>query len=183
MENRLSITPGFCFLWALCLLTLPLRWAMGAVFAAFVHELAHCIAVLFFGGQILTMKLGGHGAVMKVTPMTWGKEAICVLAGPIGSFSLLLTAEFFPEAAICGLAQGIYNLLPFYPLDGGRFLRILFSESISIAAEVFFGILLAGFGLWMVTQNSNPGLFILLLLWFPLIRGKITCKESKQAVQ
>ena len=151
--------------------------------AALVHELAHCAAVWLCRGRIRSVTLGGLGSVLEVSPMHPGKEALCALAGPLGSFSVILIADYFPEAALCALVQGIYNLLPFYPLDGGRILRILFSESLCSAAESFFLVLGAGFGLWTTLHNREIGAMILLLLWFPLFRGKITCKESKQRVQ
>lgn len=59
--------------------------------------------------------------------MSPGRELLCVLAGPAVSFSLLALARFFPRIAICGLVQGIYNLLPIYPLDGGKALRCMVS--------------------------------------------------------
>lgn len=156
---------------------------MGALLAALVHEFAHCVAIRLCGGQVISLQLGVGGAVIEASPMTPGKEAICALAGPIGSFSLMLIAEHYPEAAVCALIQGIYNLLPFYPQDGGRILRILFSESVCKAVKTSFVVLFAGFGLWMGTLNGEIGIIILAFLLIPLIRGKITCKESKQAVQ
>ena len=59
--------------------------------------------------------------------MTAGGELLCALAGPFGSLLLALLLRHVPELAICGLIQGVYNLLPLYPLDGGRALRCLFS--------------------------------------------------------
>lgn len=183
MGNKVTITAGFSLLWALCLLILPVRWAMGALLAALVHELAHCAAVWLFGGQVLSLKLGAQGAILETSPMQPGKEAFCTLAGPLGSFCVLLMGESFPEAGICAFFQGIFNLLPFYPLDGGRILGILFSERICNSAAAFFAVILAGLGIWTATQNREAGIVILLFLIVPLIRGKIACKESKQAVQ
>ena len=119
MENKLTITSGFCFLWALCLLILPLRWAMGALLAAIVHEFAHCAAIWLCGGNVFSFRLGTQGAFIETSAMTPVKEALCALAGPMGSFCLILIAEHYPEAAVCAFIQGIYNLLPFYPQDGG----------------------------------------------------------------
>ena len=183
MGNKLSLTPGFCFLGALCLLILPLRWSTGALLAALVHELAHCILIYICQGQIFSVTLGRQGTVMDVSSMGPGREVLCALAGPVGSFCVILLGNIFPEAAVCALVQGIYNLLPFYPLDGGRILRILFPERLYLAAESFFLVLLAGFALWIMTLNREVGGMIFLFLCFPLIWGKIACKESKQRVQ
>lgn len=62
---------------------------------------------------------------METLPMSTGRELIAVLAGPAASLLLLSLVRVFPRVAICGLIQGIYNLLPIYPLDGGKALRCL----------------------------------------------------------
>lgn len=183
MGDKITISPGFCFLWALCLLILPLRWATGAFLAALVHEAAHWCAVYLLGGQVFSINLRGHGAVMEASPMTSGKEALCALAGPAGSFLLVLLAEYFPEAAVCALVQGCYNLLPIYPLDGGRIIRCLFPDAVYRALEAFFLVLLVGFSMWLSIYHINLGILLLLIGSFPLIRGKIACKESNLAVQ
>ena len=72
------------------------------------------------GGRIWEFRLCAGGAVMEATPMSAGRELLCVLAGPVGG---LLLASFYrgiPRVAICAAAQSAFNLLPVYPLDGGR---------------------------------------------------------------
>lgn len=183
MGSRVKVTPGFCFLGALCLLVLPLRWGMGALLAAMVHETAHCLAVHLCGGSILSMSLGGNGAKIEAAPMSPGKSALCALAGPLGSFLVLLIAEHFPEVAVCGLIQGIYNLLPIYPLDGGRILRNLLPQAVCTGAEMFALTLCSGFSLWVGAENRELGLVLLLFLWIPVIQRKISCKAPKLAIQ
>jgi len=170
-------------LWALCLLILPLRWATGAFLAVLVHEEAHLASVYLLGGQVFSINLRCHGAIMEASSMPPGKEALCALAGPAGSFLLVLLAEYFPEAAVCALVQGAYNLLPVYPLDGGRILRSLFPNAIYRALEAFFLVLLVGFSLWLSIYHAKLGILLLLIGSIPVIRGKIACKESKLAVQ
>ena len=178
MGDKLKIAPGFFLLGALAVLLLPLRWVMGVFLAALVHELSHYMAVVLCGGRILSVSLGGSCARIEASPMSSGREALCALAGPVGSFFMILIAEYFPEAGLCGLIQGAYNLLPLYPLDGGRILRCLFPDAVCFGIRVFTLVLISGLGLWIMTYNKDIGMILLVSLWFPVLQRKFSCKEA-----
>ena len=91
--------------------------------AAAFHELCHILAIRLCGGHVISLTVGAGGMVMETEPMTPGREILCALAGPAGSLLLVLLYSIFPLLAFCGLIQGCFNLLPLYPLDGGRALR------------------------------------------------------------
>lgn len=121
LEFRVS-GGAFVFLAAL-VLVLPLQWVGAVILAAMVHETCHGAVVCLVGGRIQCICVGGRGIVMKTQPLSGIREVVCALAGPIGSFSLLLLVKWLPRTAICGLVHGLYNMLPLLPMDGGRVLH------------------------------------------------------------
>ena len=110
---------------ALMFLVLPPQWVFAAIVAAVWHELCHVFAVKLCKGRIQTIVVGADGAVIECMLMKPGREAVCILAGPLGRILLLSLANWLPRLALCGCFHGLYNFIPVYPLDGGRALRTL----------------------------------------------------------
>lgn len=111
--------------WALLLLTLPLNWLIAAAVAAAFHEGCHYAALRLLGGRAVSLRIGLTGAVMDISPMEPRRELVCALAGPVGGLLPVLLYRTFPRLALCALVQSAYNLLPLWPLDGGRAVRCL----------------------------------------------------------
>ena len=182
--GRVQVSGWGCVLLALALLVLPISWLLAAVTAALFHELCHGAAAVALGGSLGDIRLGERGATMEVGGLSNGRELLAAAAGPVGSLGLLLLGRCFPRLALCGLFQGLYNLLPIYPLDGGRILfcliRFRHSEGVALKICRRVGALagaLAGLGLlWL---GLYPG--AILVLW--MAAGNITCKDGKLRVQ
>jgi Zn-dependent protease len=107
-----------------------------------IHELSHAYVAGRFGLRVQRITLFIFGGVSRLTtepgsPLT---EFWMAIAGPVMSFvlaflfwtagSLLIDPRSFPAmnavvvyAAIVNLAVGVFNLVPGFPLDGGRVLR------------------------------------------------------------
>ena len=121
---RLRVTGRAMILLALWVLVIPLKWVTGAIFAAAVHELGHLIALWMCGVPVAGMEIDAGGAQLRTGSMEPGEELICALAGPMAGGLVCLFWRWMPEAALCALAQTAFNLVPVYPLDGGRALRM-----------------------------------------------------------
>lgn len=120
---NISADRGFFPVLALMLLLFPLRFLAGVLLAALIHELGHLLALKIAGGRVLSIRLRSFGARIEATPMSPGRTALCALAGPAAGALTIFAWKTFPELALAGLVQTVFNLIPVYPLDGGRALR------------------------------------------------------------
>ena len=119
---------GFWLVLAMMVLLFPLKVTAGVLLAAAVHELGHILAVRLTGGRVRRLVLRAGGARMETDVMEPGQELVCALAGPVAGALTALAWRVFPELAVAGLVQTAFNLLPVYPLDGGRALRAAYRQ-------------------------------------------------------
>lgn len=131
----ISVSPGMYLLAAFLLLTLPLDWLLAAVCAAAFHEACHLGMVCWLGGWVQGLELGVGGAKIRAWLPGRGSRLLAALAGPLGSLSLLLLAPWLPKLAVCAGVQGLFNLLPLPPLDGGNILKIALEMAVPRYAE------------------------------------------------
>ena len=181
-------TDGFALLLgALLILTLPISWLVAALLAAIFHELCHILAVKALGGKIHAVTIGLRGTILDASPMSPEKALISALAGPMGSLFLLAFLRYIPRIALCAGVQGLFNLLPVYPLDGGRIFqctsRLLLPEDtaarLCLAVNKFLPnaiLCLAILG----TIRLKLGIFPILAA---LMLRKIPCKDGNLGVQ
>lgn len=135
VHSRVTVTPGFWIL--LCFLLLFGESAAASFLtAAAVHELGHYLALRLLGIRVRGLTLGGEGGVLCADLTGDLREALAVFAGP--GMNLLLYAGFRglkPEFSLCNLLLAGYNLLPVYPLDGGRLCRLILPRLFGPAGE------------------------------------------------
>ena len=119
-DNIVEIKPGFIIYFALLLLVLPIRWIFAWIVAAGIHELCHFVALRAMRIRVISLVVGCSGAVMQTESMHPWQELISAMCGPFGGLLLLLFRKWLPLLSACAIIQTLFNLLPIYPLDGGR---------------------------------------------------------------
>ena len=107
-----------------------------------VHELGHAVVSRRFGIQIKSIRLFIFGglAVMEREPSRPHVEMLIAVAGPLTNLLIgILLWVIFPWRALSGsvaavmmqylvvinLGMALFNLLPGFPMDGGRILRAI----------------------------------------------------------
>lgn len=178
MRNYTSfhVRPDFCTLIALSLLILPVNWVFGWVIAACVHELFHILMMRILKIRMESITLGASGAQIVSEPMTSLQELLCAFAGPLGGLLMLFLIRLTPHIALSAAVQSVYNLLPVYPLDGGRAVKCAIAclwgeekaQSLSKALGVIVIILITVIGVWL-SCSFQLGLLPLLFPAVPLI--------------
>lgn len=120
---ELTVQKGAALYLAVLLLFVPLRLLVGFFVAALVHELCHVAALVVLGHPVYGIFLGISGARIKTELLSPRDEFICALAGPLGALLVFSIARWIPTVCLFVLLQSLYNLIPLYPMDGGRALR------------------------------------------------------------
>ena len=179
-----SVQPGYLLLVAIGIMILPLKLIIAWIFASFIHELGHIICIMLMKKQIYTISFGASGAIMETEQLENGQELLAALSGPLAGMLLLPLTHYIPLTAMLALAQSLYNLIPIYPMDGGRVIFGLVTHVwgadrgkkiyrifvYSISVIILIAVVYA-------TIRFSLGLVPLVLLLFLYVRIKSSCKE------
>ena len=175
-----------------------LYWIVGAVISllffasVLAHELSHAVVARRFGLKVkdITLFIFGGAATLEGEPKQPRDEALIAAAGPLTSlaigavlFGIDVLVDQQEILAIVGwlgfinITLGLFNLIPGFPMDGGRILHALLwkvrgdrSVATRNAAGIgrLFGYLLIAGGIFLIFQGANlfTGVWLALIGWF-----------------
>ncbi|HKF76974.1 MAG TPA: site-2 protease family protein [Candidatus Dormibacteraeota bacterium] len=161
------------------------------------HELAHALMARRQGLRVagITLWLFGGVSQLEGEPKSPGAEALITLVGPLTSFAVAgiafllelaasalalpaLVSVLLAWLALLNVALGLFNLIPAFPLDGGRLLGSLFwwrtgtrlrGVHRAVLVGRVFAFLMIGFGLLELFRGDVvDGIWIAFIGWFLL---------------
>ena len=174
-----------------------LRWgaavatALLFVLSVLGHELSHALVARRFGVQVtgITLFVFGGATAMESEPRRPGEEAWIVAAGPLASLLIggllwLVQLPLDPAGAggiigwlaFINVLLGAFNLVPGFPMDGGRLLRALLwrvrgdryaatRSAATIGQFVAYGLIAVGV-LLALNEALLSGIWLGLIGWF-----------------
>lgn len=162
------------------------------------HEVAHALVARRFGiktREIVLFVFGGVSRMERVGTTAWSEAAIA-LAGPAASVALgvafMAAAALMPAQsaavrvslylAVINVLVAGFNLLPAYPIDGGRIVHAIAwhltsdrvrATRIAVAVSTVAGVLLASAGATLLLRGyAVSGVWTILIAWFILRTGQ-----------
>ncbi len=182
-------------------------WFAGAVTSlvlfgcVLLHELSHSLVARSQGINVASITLFIFGGVSGLTeePKRPGQELVIAIVGPLTSFVLAglfgigglvlrggIGTAFLYLAAI-NAVLGAFNLLPGFPLDGGRVVRALAwaregsivkaTQLASRAGKLMAVLLIAGGAVAAVLGAFITGLWFVVIGWFLFSQADIGYKQ------
>lgn len=138
--KKFKIGISFYLLVILCIFTNQLMLLFNYFIALILHELAHLWVAASKGYKLKQMHLSMCGLFIKLDEEIEDKDAFLInIAGP--SLNLLLSVfcvalfwliptsyNYLSVFCVSNLALAVFNLLPVYPLDGGKVISSLFKN-------------------------------------------------------
>lgn len=169
--------------------------AFGLFASIILHELSHSLVARRYGMPIrgITLFIFGGVAEMEDEPPTAKSEFLMAIAGPIASALLSVMFHFlagvgwgmgmappvpavFDYLAFINMLLAAFNLVPAFPLDGGRMLRAVlwgwkgdlrWATRVAASAGAGFGFALIALGLLnLVSGNLIAGIWYMLIGFF-----------------
>ncbi len=184
-------------------------WSLAFIVMLFtcivMHELGHSLTARRFGigvSRILLLPIGGMAEFDSI-PRQPRRELLITLAGPAVNFAIVLAlwpwvttppgwldgeipvtlGGFGWELWFMNIVMGCFNLLPVFPMDGGRILRSLLAmrwpylKATQWAAAIGKVLAVGGAGVMAFALHNYLGA---LLFSFIFVAGDLECRAVKR---
>ena len=157
----------------------------------FLHELGHFISAYLLGinvDKIYFYPYGGESRFNMDLNESILKEFIILVMGPVVqciTYFILIRISFFSNyiSIIKNIHYSIliFNLLPIYPLDGGRLLNLLFNLKFSFKRSILLSIYFSYIIIFILIMIEFPNILkINILLIIILLLYKVTLEYRKK---
>ena len=186
-------------------------YAMIMLFAL-IHELGHLLAGILmgmkpekielmpFGVSIsFKIKVEEYNKKIKKGNMLEIKKILVALAGPLTNFIIIIIAsniniDLFKALIVIytNFLIMIFNLLPIYPLDGGRILKGILHINFGIQKSEFYTNIISKITVTIVTMLSSILILYIhniaialidLYLWYLIIKEDIIYKKREKILE
>lgn len=167
--------------------------------SAVIHEMGHSICASSRGYQLKRLVLMPYGAVIcgDTKDMNYYDETLIALSGPFVSLFVgvilvslwWLVPDLYPYTEVCVLANltlATVNLLPAYPLDGGRVLLAVLScylprkKSLKISQVIGITAAVCVFGLFIYSISIKQINYSVLFFSLFMLFGNIFVSEDNR---
>ena len=186
---------------------LDTAWVLAVFGCVALHELGHALAARWYGirtQDITLYPIGGIARLERIPERAW-PEIVIAMAGPMVNviIALLLVPlvilngiaihhwwpstgdpihAFLVRVLFSNVLLVLFNLIPAFPMDGGRVFRALlslFTDRVTATnwAARLGSLIAIGFGIWAVLE-TQPFLFILAISVF--IMGRQEAQMVRQ---
>lgn len=139
--KKVKITLSFLLLILLCVIFQNFLMLFNYIIALILHELAHLFISLKCGYKLKQFKLSMFGVCVELDEKIDDKNSFAInIAGPVFNLFLCLvclasywlfpiTFKVLNNFCIANLTLAVFNLLPIYPLDGGKIFASMFKNN------------------------------------------------------
>ena len=190
--------------------TIAVFAALGMFASIIFHELAHAIVARYYKIKIagITLFIFGGVAELEDEPPTAKSEFLVAVAGPISSYLLALIfyllSELIPQGArpeifalfsylsLINVVLATFNLIPAFPLDGGRMLRaalwgikgnLRWATRIAAILGAALGVGLMAFGVYNGFQGSSVGGMWQILIGFFIFNAAGNAQRQTEVME
>lgn len=184
-SKRVTVSLALTLAAAFIYYVVSIETAIAIALPVTVHEIAHIIALRFFGLKVKVVRAELTGLCIDYCGFAEPLEHIAAaFAGPVGGFMYAYAASLIARETGCtwmelsagiSLLLSVFNLLPVLPLDGGRILLGLMTMLLdaqvgeSITRKISFAItavlLIAG---TMLAFNNGSKAIAAAAIWLML---------------